>query len=209
MADKRSVKKQLKQLEYVKTWQLVLLLILSLFVSATFLRLNNVGMIERRHAVESADKVGDIDSISDALFDLQRYSAAHINADSGDVYLVETFNRDVEKAMKDALSRNKTKNNVLQLADAACRPRFYTYSQAYTLCVRDEQAKYPQATDPSDDVKFPDPSQYKHAFVSSLWSPDFAGWSIVVSLVLLIMLIVRVVYAVILRLLLKRQYRAV
>lgn len=209
MADKRSVKKQLKQLEYVKTWQLVLLLILSLFVSATFLRLNNVGMIERRHAVEAADKSTDVNSVSDALFDLQRYASVHMNADSGDVYLVETFNRDVERIMKEALARNSKENNVLQLADAACRPRFYTTSQAYILCVRDEQAKYPEAANPSDDVQFPDPSLYKHSFVSPRWSPDFAGWSVVVSIVLLLMVIVRFLYGIILHLLLKRRYRSV
>lgn len=209
MADKRAVRKQLKRLEYIKSWQLVLLLILSLFVSATFLRLNSVGMIERRDAVEAADKAADTDNINDALYDLQRYSAVHMNANSGDVYLVNSYNREVERIMQDTLARNSTENNVLQLADAACRPRFYGYSQEYTLCVRDEQAKYPAAASPTSAVVFPDPSLYRHSFISPLWSPDFAGWSVVVSLVLFIMLAVRVVYAVVLRLLLRRQYRSV
>ena len=209
VAEFSTARKQLKRLEYIKTWQLVALLILSLLVSATFLRLNSVGMIERRDAVESADKAGDQDIIADSLYDLQRYSAAHMNADSGEVYLVETFNRDVEQKMKDALARNNTENNVLQLADAACRPRFYTYSQAYTLCVRDEQAKYPSATSPEDSVKFPDPSLYRHTYISPMWSPDFAGWSVVVTLTLLTLLLVRVVYAVILRIILQRQYRSI
>jgi hypothetical protein len=209
MADRRSVKKQLKRLEYIRTWQLVLLVVLSLFVTVTFLRLNSVGMIELRDAVVAADKAGDTDNTADALYDLQRYSAQHMNAASGDVYLVEIYNRDVEKAMKDALAQNSTENNVLQLADAACRPRFYTYSQEYTLCVRDEQAKYPEATSPSDEVVFPDPSLYKHSFISPLWSPDFAGWSLVVSLLLIVLLVGRILYAVVLRLLLRREYRSV
>ena len=52
--DKRKTKFRIKRLSQVKTWQLVILLIMAGFISATFLRLNNVGMIERREAVENA-----------------------------------------------------------------------------------------------------------------------------------------------------------
>jgi hypothetical protein len=83
----------LRRLERVRTWQLVLILILGVFVSATFLRLNNIGMIQRREAVVSADKSGDAAVLQNRLLDLQRYAAAHMNADTGIIYLQESFNR--------------------------------------------------------------------------------------------------------------------
>jgi hypothetical protein len=83
VADNRSVKKSIRQLQRIKTWQLLVLLILVLFITATFLRLNNIGMIQRRDAVLAADKVGDLSAIQSRLYDLQRYSATHMNGASG------------------------------------------------------------------------------------------------------------------------------
>ena len=45
MADKRAARRNLRRLERVKTWQLLILFVLVCFVAATFLRINNVGMI--------------------------------------------------------------------------------------------------------------------------------------------------------------------
>jgi len=59
MADKRGTRQAIRRLEEIKTWQLVILLVMASFISATFLRLNNIGMIERRDAVINTDKEGD------------------------------------------------------------------------------------------------------------------------------------------------------
>jgi hypothetical protein len=72
VADKRQLRKSIKQLQVVKTWQLVILLVLMMFVSATFLRLNNTGMIARRNAVTAADKSGDTQEIASRIYDPQR-----------------------------------------------------------------------------------------------------------------------------------------
>ena len=40
------------------------------------------------------------------LFDLQRYSASHMNADSGVIYLEEQYKRDVKNAIAAASSNN-------------------------------------------------------------------------------------------------------
>ena len=45
MVDKRGTRRAIRRLEEIKTWQLVILLVMASFVSATFLRLNNIGMI--------------------------------------------------------------------------------------------------------------------------------------------------------------------
>jgi uncharacterized SAM-binding protein YcdF (DUF218 family) len=63
------MRKNMKRLQRIKTWQLVILLIIVGFISATFLRLNNIGMIERRSAVLAADEAGKADAIQDRLYD--------------------------------------------------------------------------------------------------------------------------------------------
>ena len=57
--ERRNLRNRLKQIQMVKTWQLVLIFLLMSFVSASLLRLNNVGMIERRDAVMTADQSCD------------------------------------------------------------------------------------------------------------------------------------------------------
>ena len=59
MADKGRIQKGIKDLQRVKTWQLVVLLVIVGFVAATFLRLNSIGMVQRRDAVITADEKGD------------------------------------------------------------------------------------------------------------------------------------------------------
>jgi len=72
VADKRSIRRDIKKLQRVKTWQLLILLILAGFLSATFLRLNNTGMVQRRNAVAAADKVGDTQQVTERVAGLQR-----------------------------------------------------------------------------------------------------------------------------------------
>ena len=59
LADTQHVRRTVKAVEKVKTWQLAVVLLMAVFVAATFLRLNNIGMIERRDAVYAADEAGD------------------------------------------------------------------------------------------------------------------------------------------------------
>lgn len=206
MADKRRVRQTLHWIERIKTWQLVILLVLSLFITATFLRLNNIGMVQRREAVFAADKAADSDEIQLRLYDLQRYSASHMNANTGDIYLDKKYNRDVERLVSEAQA-DSTPSDILKKADDACKPRFSGYTQAYVQCVAAEQAKYPSSNNPSDTVSFPNPSLYKHSYSSPGWSPDFAGWSMVVSILFLLAIIARLIIRGVLQLLLHRHYR--
>ena len=166
-------------------------------------------MAERRQAVFSADKSADGDEIQRRLYDLQRYSAAHMNADTGDIYLDKKYNRDVEQLVEQAKQEESDGNDIFKKADAACKPLFSGYTQAYVQCVADEQAKYPSGSDPINEISMPNPALYKHSFVSPLWSPDFAGWSLVVSLVLALLIIARMIVKAILLAMLKRHYRQI
>lgn len=75
-----------------------MLLLIVGFVAATFLRLNNIGMVQRREAVINADEQGNGDNIVERLYDLQRYVSAHMNTDLGQgVYLEKSYNRDLQE----------------------------------------------------------------------------------------------------------------
>lgn len=209
MADKRRVKQNIKRLQRIKTWQLLILLILMGFVAATFLRLNNIGMANRREAVLNADKSGDTDAIQSRLYDLQRYTSEHMNTDTGPFYLEQQYRRDAQKAVDAASGDNNPNGNINAKAEAVCRPQFTVWSPAYVQCFTDELAKYPPSPDPAQNVKLPSTELYRHNFIAPLWSPDFAGWAVLACGVILLVILARLVSLGILRLLLKRHYRGI
>ena len=209
MADKGRVQRSIKQLQRVKTWQLVILLILASFLAATFLRLNNIGMIERRSAVLSADDAGDSDATINRLYDLQRYVSAHMNTDMGrGVYLEASYKRDVQAAYDKASADTNANGNIYKKAQDICAPKFTRYSTAYVQCTTSELAKYPAATELVNNVALPRADNYLHVFISPLWSPDFAGWSLLVCAALLLMIIARFVSLLILRIILHYHYKS-
>lgn len=207
MADKRQVRKSIYNLQRLKTWQLCIVLILVGLVAATFLRINNNEMVGRRTAVLQADKAGDQTAIKNNLYSLQRHAAEHMNAGSGPVYLEHSYKRDTAKALQAAQS-SVVHNDALAKADAACKQRYAGYSQAYVHCVAAEQAKYPASANAVQFVA-PNPELYRHEFNSPLWSPDFAGWSVVVFFFITGVIILRLVSLGILKLLLKKHYSSI
>ncbi|MCA9339841.1 MAG: hypothetical protein KDA17_02920 [Candidatus Saccharibacteria bacterium] len=208
MAERRQVQQSIRQLQKVKTWQLMILLILMLFVSATFLRINNTGMIQRRNAVAAADKSGNVQDIAARIYDLQRWSAAHMNADSGTFYLQEQYNRDAQRALSQSSDLSAASAQANADAEAVCHPQFNGWSTAYMQCFLAELAKHP-SSEKLPEPKLPSPALYRYSFVSPLWSPDFAGWSIIGCLVIIIMIIGRIISLFVLRLMLRRHYQSV
>jgi hypothetical protein len=207
VANKKHVKRSLGQLQRIKTWQLVIILILAGFVSATFLRLNNIGMVERRSAVYTADTTGDKKVTQSRLYDLQRFVSSHMNTDMGTgVFLNATYNRDKQALLQKASSGPN--GNIYVKAQQVCAPRYSNWSPAYVQCTVNELAKYPAGTSLNETVNLPT-GLYQYNFVSPLWSPDFAGWSVLVCVVILIMIIARFIGVVILRILLRRHYKTI
>lgn len=209
MADKRQVKKTIKQLQRISTWQLLVLLLLMGFVAATFLRLNNIGMSERREAVLAIDKADDSFALQNRLFDLQRYVAAHMNTSTGAFYLEGQYKRDSQKVVDAAKESGDPGQNVYAKAESVCRPQYSSWSPAYMQCFQDELAKYPASSDPAMSVTLPSTSIYRHSFASSAWTPDFAGWSILACAVIVLMIITRLISLFVLRTLLRHHYKSI
>lgn len=209
MAERRRVRRTIKNLQRVKTWQLVILLILMGFVSATFLRLNNVGMVQRRDAVKNADKQGDDAATQNRLLDLQRYVSAHMNTGQNDVNLAAKYERDKAKLMQAASASGESGEVINQKVDEICKPQFSGYNQGYVECFAREYAKYAPGSDPMAKVEMPDPTRYRFVFASPLWSPDFAGFSLLVCGLIILLIVTRIVSLLILRLLLRYRYQDV
>lgn len=209
MPDKRQVRWRIKQLQRVQTWQLLVVLVLAAFVAATFLRLNNIGMVERRDAVLAADTSGDVTAITDRLYDLQRYSATHMNASTGPFYLEKQYKREVEKRVTSASQAMTQYGNVNAAVDKICRSRFTSYSQAWVQCFVDELNKYPASPDPASKVAMPSADLYRYNFLSPRWTPDFAGWAVVFAAVVGLLILVRLLSLMVLRIILKTRYRGV
>lgn len=203
VADKRQVRKGIRQLQYLKTWQLVIVLILVGFIAATFLRLNNIGMVQRREAVAQADKAGDRTAIQARLYDLQRYVSSHMNTQMGDIYLEHQYKRDTESAISIASGASASSGNIYKQAQDVCAPKFSGYSQAYLQCTLDYLSQFTQDKDPVTNANLPKADVYRYNFVSPLWSPDFAGFSVLACVLILLLIIARLAALFILKMMLK------
>ena len=210
MINKRQVKQSIKEIQRVKTWQLVILLVVVGFIAATFLRLNNIGMVQRREAVLSADKEGNEEATINRLYDLQRYVSSHMNTDLGQgVYLENGYTHDMKKWQENEYGDSNPNGNIYKKAQEVCAPKFSSYSYAYLVCTMTELEKYPAASNPTSSTSEPRKEAYIHNYESPVWSPDFAGWSVVVFFVILLLLIIRITGVAILRVMLRVRYKRI
>lgn len=214
MAKKRELRWTLKRIQAVKTWQLVIILIMVGFVALTFLRLNNVGMVERRDAVWAADEAGDDADIQRRLYDLQRYVSAHMNTDPGRVQLEYKYKRDNEllKSQLEQESDGNPHGNVYKLATDVCDPIGLANGWRwpdirYVNCIQEELDKYPSASLLKDEFQPLPTAPYYHSFASPLWSPDFAGWSVVIFFLIAFVIIFRLITLLVLKIMLKYRYK--
>lgn len=210
MEHKGQVKRGIERLQRVKTWQLVILLIIFAFIAATFLRLNNIGMVQRREAVIVADTSGDPEITLQRLYDLQHYVSSHMNTDLGrGVYLEASYNRAVQKWQEGQYGASNPNGNIYKKAQEVCAPRFSSYSQAYLECTTNELAKYPAAASPDSDTSQPRQEAYIHAYASPIWSADFAGWSVLLAGAIAVLILIRTIAYAVLKILLNRQYKRI
>ena len=219
MADRRDTKRKIRKLEQIKTWQLVVLFVMMGFLTATFLRLNNIGMIERRDAVINADKQDDDETLQRRVYDLQRYVSSHMNADPGRIALEYSYERAYKAALAEfeAKVKSQSSNDTVVKVRAECDARaqaggwgrFYrTADPRYVACINDEWAKYPAASAVISKFTPPPTAPFYQTFVPPLWSSDFAGWSLLVTGVIGLLILARLCSLAALRALLRvRQKR--
>ena len=190
MFDNKTLYHFWKRLRPIKTWYLLLACLLSVGVAVVALRNNNLHMLQLRSAVYQADKNNS--GLPAALKNLQAYVIAHMNTSlttgTGSVYppiqLKYTYERLQAAATQDA---NAANSKVYTDAQHYCEQQDSTdfSGRNRVPCIENYVSTHgvkPQTV--------PD-ALYKFDFISPRWSPDLAGWSVVISAVLLVATIVR------------------
>lgn len=214
LTDKSKYHRWLHQLQRLKTWQLVILLLLGMLVSATFLRLNNLGMVERRSAVITADEQADATALRSSIVELQRYIARHMNTSLGNgFFLTKSYERDRDKALQTANQSNNPNSSVYQQASIECRSRFQggreSFRNDYVQCVVERVSALSPQTDVEAGLNLPKADAYKINFSSPVWTPDLAGLSVAFCVLITAVIFGRLSLVVILRLLIHRHYRSI
>lgn len=195
-------KKQLHHLwtlfRAVKPVYLVIAVFVLGAVSVMALRSNNQTMVELRQAVFVADERGG--DVEGALRELREHIYAHMNTSltsgSNAVYppiqLKHTYERLLVAAQADEKAQSE---QIYSEAQAECERRFPDgFSGGPRVpCIRE----YVEARQVVKS-EIPD-SLYKFDFVSPRWSPDLAGWSLVLTIIASLLLAVRLLIPVVLR----------
>jgi len=188
----------------VKTWQLLLLLVVLVGLSAFFLRQNNLQMLTLRNLVLKADE--DNVDVDKALLNLQHYVTAHMNTNLGSgVALQHSYERAYTAAVDAAANSNNPQAAIYTQVELQCRPVYQsTHSfPAYTACAHDKLGQLSPGQDPLANVKTPSSDLYIFNFTSPLWSPDVAGFTVVLTLFVAILVIFKSITYLILRAILR------
>ena len=208
----------------LKTWQLLLLLVPLFFLDATLLRMDHVRMAELREAVLVADASENEEEVAKMLSELKEFVFSHIvinvvddNGEqrvtfgTGPFYLEHTYvraaNRALEEAEQKIAADSNPNGNVYALASDVCRAQAlaggWTWDNPnYINCMVTEIQKYPAADEIQDVIKasLPSTELYRKEFVSPVWAPTLAGWSILITIVIIVVIFIRAIWWVILRL---------
>lgn len=195
---KKHIRYLWRRFRSIRPIYLVVALVCMVFVTAFALRHNNQRMVELRQAVYQADEHnGDVES---ALRELRQYVYSHMNTDlsagNNAVYppiqLKYTYERLLAAEQEKARQENEQIYTEAQAHCERLHPESYSGGPRVP-CVRDYVAER------GIKVKTIPDSLYKFDFVSPKWTPDFAGWSLVVTVLLGIVTLMRVVLPVVLK----------
>lgn len=173
----------------VSPWYLLVLTVISGLICLFALRANNEHMAKLRDQVYTADKNnGDI---AGTLSNLQRYVTGHMNTnlDSGPnavyppIQLKYTYNRLVSQISDQLQSTNST---LYTQAEYYCQNAIPNgFSGRYRIpCI--EQYIESHGLQQGNNI---DQSLYEFDFVSPIWSPDLAGWSLVATIIFALLFI--------------------
>jgi hypothetical protein len=228
--NRHKIKALLHDITRVRTWQLVILLILAGFGEATMLRLDHLEMLRLREEVLRLDQESaSREELSRAVTNLRNFVFSHtvvlymeVNGEdrlvfgSGPFYLesqyVRTAQAEIEK-VRDQLAASSVTNpsgDVYLKASAYCdelavRQGWRSWSKPHIDCVLSELAKYPEQGAIQDlaTAMIPPTALYYHDYASPLWAPTPAGWIALLISFLLLVITLRILTSVILRLILR------
>lgn len=169
---------------------LIISLAVALLGAALALRSNNLHMVTLRDDLVAADRTGDATKVRTAARKLQNYMAHHMNTTTGRVALQTLYNQAAQKAME-ASKPVEISTDVYQAATEACKPQLTNYGyRAWANCVSGKVGSGGVTSLDINKQPAPDPDVYYVEYAPARFSFDLAGWLIILSLMLAIVLIV-------------------
>lgn len=208
----------------IKNWMLVILLVFLLFIDATLLRFNHIRMTELRDAVMAADEADDDAAIADGLVKLKEFVFSNIvinvaddNGEqkvmfgTGPFYLEHQYLRDAQAALAKAEAEMATdanpNGNIYGMAGETCRAQAlangWTWDNVnFINCMVTEINKYPSAAEIQDTIiaALPSTELYRHNYASPVWAPSLAGWTIALTMIVIIVILIKIIIWIVLRL---------
>lgn len=171
--------------DQIKIWHLAILLTALIGLSIWALRDNSQRLAPLVAAVVNEDKKrGDVDG---ALRRLGNYVTNHMNTQLDEpIQLAYSYDRAAQKVLDKAQAT--ADGDIYKKAQAACENPSVLLS-VRALCIQDYVTRNAKPGQEPAPIKFPDRSAYVFNFVSPYWSPDLAGWLVVLSVMAAILLI--------------------
>ena len=220
------LKKTLSKLKRfkIKTWMLLILLVLLLILDATMLRENHIKMTELRDTVMSADKNDDDEKIFNTLTELKEFvfsnTVINITEDNGEqvvsfgtgpFYLENQYLRAaqaaLEKAEAEMASDENPNGNIYGKAGDTCKAlalqNGWTWDNVnFINCMMTEINKYPSAEEIQDTIiaALPSTELYRHNYASPIWTPSLLGWLMILTIIVIAVIFIKVIIFLVLRL---------
>lgn len=176
-------------------WYMIVCFLALTVVSATMLRLNNVGMIRRREAVLLADKNNQEAVLSERLYDLQRYVFSHMNTSTGPFFLEYQYRRDAKTQLDQAKDKSQLNGEDAHAKAARiCEEKFKDKAlfYKYVNCYQQELDKTDAGGKLISEIKLPNVNLYRKDFESPAFSFDWAGLAVGFWLVIFFYYIVHI-----------------
>ena len=179
--NKRKLHHLWTKIRWIKPWYFLALALISGLVCIFALRANNQHMIVLRDAVYAADKNNT--DLKGPLSDLQAYVTTHMNTNlstgNTSVYppiqLKYTYDRLVAAQNTEAAKGSSIYNDAQHYCEGQNSTDFSGRNRV--PCIEAYVTSHSTAKLPA----IPD-SLYKFSFASPRWSPDLAGWSLLITI---------------------------
>lgn len=185
---KRHLRKIYQKIRVINTWYFFGLFVIFLIVGVLAVRQNNVKSIELRDAVIKADEQNkDVEGV---LRQLREHMYSHMNSGLSNGALKQPIQLKYRYERLVEAEKQKSGDSQQVYADAQkyCEERFGqgALRDGRVPCVQE----YVSQHSGGQVSQIPD-SLYKFDFVSPRWSPDLAGWSLLISGVFLALFLIR------------------
>lgn len=188
--NKRHLHHVWRYLRGIRPWYFLIIAILFGIISLVSLRHNNEQMVRLRDAVYAADKNGG--DVEGALRTLRQYVYSHMNTSlaSGPnavhppIQLKYTYER-LQQAQANVIGQGNSA--LYQQAQSYCDAQTAIGSEVIS-CIQN------YATTHGVDLTPIPASLYEFDFTSAKWSPDLAGWSLVLTVLFFLVFLISAPY---------------